>query len=199
MTQGFKDDKGNFRPTGGSKGSVSEKDLNISVKGNNDTIKVDTKSMKSSEEKKPKLTAMQKDVLSKLENKDSVLTESEVNYIKSSLNGSFQGSGKDNSFGEKLNDLVWNNEDHFRLTPEQNEKGLKFLKQKKIYDNDFGYREQHVIDDFKEFKLKGFKDDANSFQNNLGLHNYIPVYLAVANDGNTFEYYYNHGKVSVTG
>jgi len=40
MTQGFKDDKGNFRPTGGSKGSVSEKDLNISVKGNNDIIKV---------------------------------------------------------------------------------------------------------------------------------------------------------------
>jgi len=28
MTQGFKDKKGNFRPTNGSKGSVSEKDLN---------------------------------------------------------------------------------------------------------------------------------------------------------------------------
>ena len=40
MTTGFKDDKGNFRPTSGSKGSVSEKDLNVSVKGNNDVIKV---------------------------------------------------------------------------------------------------------------------------------------------------------------
>jgi len=41
---GFTGKDKKFHPTGGSKGSVSEKDLNISVKGNNDVIKVDTKS-----------------------------------------------------------------------------------------------------------------------------------------------------------
>jgi len=57
MGQGFTGKDKKFHPIGGSKGSVSEKDLNINVKGNNDVIKVDTKSngMKSNREsdKKP--------------------------------------------------------------------------------------------------------------------------------------------------
>ena len=39
--KGHKDSSGNFHPHSDSKGSVSEKDLNIDVRGNNDTIKVD--------------------------------------------------------------------------------------------------------------------------------------------------------------
>jgi len=52
MGQGFTGKDKKFHPIGGSKGSVSEKDLNIDVKGNNDVIKVDTKSkgMKSNKE-----------------------------------------------------------------------------------------------------------------------------------------------------
>ena len=192
----------NSHPITPKKGIGSEK-LNVKVKGNNDTIIVDPKTNNTNENKEntKKLTTMQKQVLSKLQDYMSILTESDVNYIKNSLNNSFQGSGSDNSFGRRLNDLVWNNEEHFRLTSEQNEKGITFLRKydKKERWSENAYREHYVIENFKEFRLKGFKDEANIYQLKMGMHNYIPVYMAIANDGRTFEYYYYGGKVNITG
>ena len=189
---------GKAHPVHGKKG-VDEKSFSVTEKGMNDKIEVKIDSIPNNST--TKLTAMQKDIEKKLQNQESILTEKEVNYIKSSLNNSFQGSGNDNSFGRKLNEMIWNNEEHFRLTPEQNQKGLEFLKKyaKKEGWGENSYRENHVLQNFKEFRLEGFKDDANYTQAQYGMHNFVPVYLVIAKDGSTFQYYYNRGEVSITG
>lgn len=133
-------------------------------------------------ERNKKLTGMQKDILEKLSDPNRVLTESDVNYIKNTINRSFSGSKENPEFEDELKDLVWNNENGFRLTDEQTEKGKKYLM--KHYKNRMGYREQHVMDDFKEFRLIGWYDAGNIYRKF-----YIPYYRVIAKDGSTFEYH----------
>lgn len=81
------------------------------------------------------------------------------------------------------------------LTPDQNEKGLAFLRDKaytpkgNIRKNcPFGYRELNIINTSSEFRFKGFYD--------AGRRNYVSLLPLYELDG--MEYYYD-GEVHVVG
>lgn len=81
------------------------------------------------------------------------------------------------------------------LTPDQNEKGIKFLRDLaytptgKIRKNcPFGYRERNIISTSSEFRFKGFYDAGRRDHVNL-----LPLYGIGG-----MEYYYN-GEINVIG
>lgn len=81
------------------------------------------------------------------------------------------------------------------LTPDQNEKGIKFLKSlsytptgKTRKNCPFGYRELNIINTSSEFRFKGFYD--------AGRRNYVSLLPLYELDG--MEYYYD-GEVHVVG
>ena len=105
-----------------------------------------------------------KAMLMKLEKKDPVLSEKEINWMKNNINGSFAGSGgKTNEFGMKVQEIVANREGGFKISDEQSTKGLDWLK-KKPQLNMMGFREKDIVDNFDDFRLDGFFDAGNSFR-----------------------------------
>lgn len=100
-------------------------------------------------------------------------------------------------------------EDGLKITPKQTKKGLKWLlnlwktpKDKERLNNPFGYREEEVLKNFKEFRLVDWYDDTTSYAVDRGFHNYLPVYRVIAKDDSYFEYVPNtkeYGKVNITG
>lgn len=134
-------------------------------------------------------------LLEKLQKPHVVITEGEIQNIKNNFNG---GSDEGYKFAKEANTLIWDHPNGVRLTEEQNQKGVEYLNRPNIRKQ-MGYREEHVIDNFKEFKLDGFKDEANYHQNQMGIRYYVPVFTVIANDGNTFQYHGSSGGISITG
>ena len=97
-------------------------------------------------------------------------------------------------------------EDGFALTPEQVQKGYKWLinkwrtptgKERK--NNPFGYREEHVLENFKTIRFVDLYDTANYYSVSQGFHFYVPVYRVEAKDGSHFDYYVSGGEVNIIG
>jgi hypothetical protein len=112
------------------------------------------------------------------------LTEGDILLIKRRLND-----------GKLKADDVFIPDDGWKLTPEQTEKGLNFLmKQWKgksgavSKNSPYGYREEDVLANFKEFRLTGFYDTATAEANRIGIHYYQPIYSVISKDGAGFEY-----------
>lgn len=124
-----------------------------------------------------------------------IMTEREVLLLKRRLN--------DRKI--KADDIAFN--DGFKLTPEQTQKGYKWLmnqwKSPKTgivrKTNPFGYREENVLEKFKEFKLIDFIDNVTPFQREIGIKNYQPVYRVIAKDGSSFQYYNKAGIPKIIG
>ena len=123
------------------------------------------------------------------------LTEREVLLLK----------GRLNNHGLDFHDIPFP-EGGFKLTPEQIEKGRSWLvnlwktpRGKERKNNPFGYRETHVLEDFKEIRLLEFVDRANYYQAQMGMKAYQPYYWVIANDGSTFQYLVWAGEVEILG
>ena len=129
-------------------------------------------------------------VLDKLAKKDVVLHEGEIQHIANNLNS---GTEKREKFGKMADNLIWNNSNGVMVTEAQNQKGLEFLNRPNIRKN-MGYRELDVLDNFKEFRLKGFHDVGNSYR-----RFYVPYWEVIANDGSTFEYNISSNGIDILG
>ena len=86
------------------------------------------------------------------------------------------------------------------LSLDQQDKGYEFLlgqwksptgKERK--NNPFGYREQAILENYKEIKLSSLYNAGNAYTNF-----YLPLYTVYSKDGMGFEYYYN-GEINITG
>lgn len=193
--KGFFKEGGKTKPRFEKKG-ITEDKLNVSVKGNNDTIVVGTS---NASKPKQKLTTMQKDMLEKLRNKNTILTESDVNYIKNTVNHTFQGSGdKETEFEKEITKMINEHEDGYRITPEQTEKGLKYLKSSRIYNKFLGYREQDIVDNPDEYRLVGMYD-AGTYMRSFHVPLYR-LYRKKEGEGRRYmEYYVWSGEPHIIG
>lgn len=137
----------------------------------------------------------------KLKNDDWInsekLNENEVNLIKRRLN--------DKKLKPSEIERI-NNGQGYALTQEQHDKAKNWLKSlyltpkgKEKEDSPMGWREQQITEHMKEIRVKDFYDDANYYQAQAGIKNYVPLYEVISEDGDTFEYYYNNGKINIVG
>jgi len=125
------------------------------------------------------------------------LTEQEVLLIKNRL------SNKRMHIDEVFDYMP---EDGWKLTPEQTKKGLDWLMNQwktphgiERKNNPFGYREQNVLEKFKEFRLSDFFDTANVYAQQSGMHFYVPVYDVIGKDGSGFQYYVSSEGIKIIG
>jgi len=142
-----------------------------------------------------KKSRMEKDFYEK-----PVLAESEIRLLKDRMN-----RGKLNAF-DVLNRMP---EDGWKITSAQMHKGFDWLMNRwkspktgaERKNNPFGYREQEILKNFKEFRLVSFRDTANVYQTQMGIHWYLPVYDVIAKDGSSFQYHIDNtaGGVSIVG
>lgn len=93
------------------------------------------------------------------------------------------------------------NDQTMALSELQNKQGFEWLmalwktpKGKEKDKNPFGYREQDVLDTFRDIELVGYYD-AGSY----GRSYYVPLYDCNAVDGGGFQYYVWHGVVHIIG
>lgn len=129
-----------------------------------------------------------------------IITEQEINLICRRLNNKGKYTIEHITF---LFDLP--NDSRLKITQEQTEKGLNWLKDKwktpkgiERKNNPFGYREEEAIKTFKEFKLIDFHNNINSVQASYNISNYVPIY-AVMGKTSSFQYYLEAGKPIITG
>ncbi len=130
-------------------------------------------------------------VLLKLDRpRNTILHEGEIQHIQNNLNS---GAEKREAFGKKANSRIWDHPIGVMATEAQNQKGLEFLNRPNIRKN-MGYRETDVVDNFKEFRLKGFHDVGN-------VHHsfYVPYWEVRSNDGSTFEYNVSRDGIDILG
>ena len=134
----------------------------------------------------------------KVDYEKGYLTEREVLLLKNRLNGVNRA---DFAVGE-----IPFPDNGFRLTPEQVEKGRYWLvnqwktpKGKERKNNPFGYREQHVLENFETIRLIQFVDRANYTQHKYGIKAYQPYYRVIAKDGLAFEYLVWGGQCEILG
>jgi len=127
------------------------------------------------------------------------ISEKEINYIVKKMNDA-NGVKNFDSELKSIVDWVWDNEP--RLSKEQDEKGIKFLKNlafmangKSRSNSPFGSREEYTLKNFTYMKLRGFHDVAKYGQP----ERYVPLFTVYDDEGYGFEYYYHAGKVSVVG
>jgi hypothetical protein len=123
---------------------------------------------------------------------DNVITEKQINLIKTRLNNGKVEETRD------IVDYIWNNNP--KLSGEQNSKGIKFLMNlwksptgKERTNNPFGYREQDALETFEYFELAGFSDISRYGQRGF----YVPLYNVIGKDS-SFQYYYD-GKMNIVG
>lgn len=69
-----------------------------------------------------------------------------------------------------------------RIEPKQSEKGLTWLRSRKV-QNELGERERRIVADFDHFNLIGYKNAGND------LAFMIPIYRVTDKHGNQFDYY----------
>lgn len=136
----------------------------------------------------------------KIDYEKGYLTEREVLLLKNRLNGVNRAEFKPSEipFPEDGGG--------FNLTPQQVEKGRYWLvnqwrtpRGKLRKNNPFGYREQHVLENFETIRLVQFVDKANYYQNQIGMRCYQPYYRVIATDGSTFEYLVWGGECEILG
>ena len=127
------------------------------------------------------------------------ISEKEINYIVKKMNDA-NGFKNFDSELKSIVDWVWDNEP--RLSKEQDEKGIKFLKNlafmangKSRSNSPFGSREEYTLKNFTYMKLRGFHDVAKYGQP----ERYVPLFTVYDDEGYGFEYYYHAGKVNVVG
>lgn len=125
---------------------------------------------------------MKTDQILKSIEQNGVVTEQQIKLLCRRMNN---GENIDVSY-------IWDNQPE--LTPEQNKKGIDFLmNQYKTptgairKNNPFGYREQEILENFKNFTLIGFYD-AGRYGNKF----FVPLY-GCNSESNGFEYYYLQG------
>lgn len=118
------------------------------------------------------------------------ITEREIISMRSLIN-------RDKEAARAIFD-AWN--DELELETSQQQKGYDFLidqwktpKGIERKNNPFGYREQEILENFRDFTLKSLYNAGNAYTDN-----YLPLYSCNSKDGNGFEYYYN-GKVNIVG
>jgi len=114
------------------------------------------------------------------------LTEQQILLLKRRLN---DGKLKP---GDIFPDMI---EKRFRLSPQQTEKGLKYLKNiwkgksgAERKNSPFGGRETSVLENFDRFELVNFENVATFNQRDMGINYYLPVYKAIGKDGSSFTY-----------
>lgn len=221
MAKGFKDSKGNFRPTDNNGTSSKEKSIDV-IEGMTLAEQREAEILMSdkvreafmegeefAEEQKfgkgtvalnitdplaeTKTARRKQAMVLKLDDVDSIITKQEIEWMRKFLNDSFGNAGDvDQDFVDSIRDKVDNNPDGFRITPEQTTQGLDFLRKTKNQKS-FGEREKDILENFKEFRLIGWQDAgrANTF--------FVPLWRVESTDGNSFEYYFAGGEVEITG
>lgn len=129
--------------------------------------------------------------------KRGFITEAETNLIKNRMNH------KKINY-EDIQDL-FKSGNGIKITPEQTEKGLSWLKDKwktprgiERKNNPFGYREEEALETFKEFKLVDFHNNVNYYQSELEIFNFIPVWVVIGKKSN-FQYYVEMGEPKIIG
>lgn len=129
--------------------------------------------------------------------KKDLLTEQEVLLAKRRLNG---GKLTSDDYLKVIPEGGW------KITPDQSKKGLEWLMDQwktpmgvERKNNPFGYREEAVLENFKEFRLTDFYDNVNVYQVRLGIHNYLPVYTVIARDKSSFQYYVDYKGIHIIG
>ena len=149
--------------------------------------------------KSPRYSKGQQLIFNKLKNANSktVLEKSEVQSIANALNGSSGGESSRN-FGAAANNLLWNYQDMHdgvSITNAHNEQGYNWLKKKAQKDR-MGNKEKKMFNNFKEFKLIGFKNESWNQQTT----NYVPVWDVYNKEGFVFQYYMANGsKLLISG
>jgi hypothetical protein len=123
----------------------------------------------------------------------NTITEKEINLIKMRLN-----NDKVDEATQEVIDYIWDNSP--QLTPNQNKKGIDYLRNlwksptgKERTNNPFGYREEHTLETFEYFELRGFYDAGNIYRKF-----YVPLYTCVGANSN-FEYAFYNGQVNILG
>lgn len=127
------------------------------------------------------------------------ITEKEISYIIKKMN---DAKGPKNFDAELKKMVDWVADNEPRLSKEQNEKGIKFLKNlafmangKSRSNSPFGSREEYTIKNFAYFKLRGFHDVSLYGR----VEQYVPLFTVYDDEGYGFEYFYHAGKVNVVG
>ena len=130
----------------------------------------------SSRFRKPGKTS---DILAK-----DILSEGDVHLLMRRINRDYP-----DKIDHEIAEAIYSKEDGYKLTPEQIEKGRKWLEK---HRKDMGYREESVMDDFKEIRLVGTAPgETNNYQ--------YPYYRVIANDGSSFEYKVEGGELHILG
>lgn len=138
------------------------------------------------------------------------LTERDILNLKRLLNGYSRTSTTEEE-RKQLERIMYDHIDDkggYMLTPEQTEKGIKWLLNEwktprgvERKNNPFGYREEEVLEHFAHFMFEGFYDAGTYSQ----YHNYIPLWGVYSKKYGYFQYYmqagtgYNGGSVSIIG
>jgi len=146
---------------------------------------------------KPAIEAYRKKL--RVENKNMplvtkpMMTESEVNLLMRRIN-----AGKIKPSDLSKNKLIYDGEG-IKLTQEQSEKGRRWLLDKwksptgkERKGNPYGYREQDIIDNFREIRL------ADTYPSRYGNYHH-PLYRAYSTKGDTMDYYIEGGNVNIVG
>ena len=120
-----------------------------------------------------------------------VLSEGDIQNIKNNLNS---GNETREAKGEEYNDLIFNNKHGVRITEEQTSKGIAYLARANI-QKQLGSREQHIVDNFKEFRLNGFEQAFNDYGNSW----YEANWRVISNDGESFDYQGASKGIEITG
>ena len=94
----------------------------------------------------------------------------------------------------QFNDLIFNNKHGVRITEEQTSKGIAYLARANI-QKQLGSREQHIVDNFKEFRLNGFEQAFNDYGNSW----YEANWRVISNDGESFDYQGASKGIEITG
>lgn len=145
-----------------------------------------------------------------------VLTYREILNVKRRLNGYTKGqepAGADN----------YEFKEEYTITPEHTAKGLEYLYRVAFKPSKFdpamslyyseeeinekimrknsplGLREAMILCDFDHFTFTGFYDASNYYQNQLGYHNYLPIWKCYSKEDDSFEYYLEAGKMQIIG
>jgi len=145
------------------------------------------------ESSKKESVSMKKMIKSPIDDfKKDVLTERDVALLMRRINS---GKIKPKDLFEAI--PLLDSGEGLGLTKEQQEKGRKWLVNQwktpsgvERKNNPFGYREQDVLENFKEIRLRDFYSERGNY--------YYPYYEVIGGDS-SFEYYVSGGQVHILG
>lgn len=147
---------------------------------------------------KIKLTGSQKrmhQAVGDMKNPNFTMSKNDMDFVKNSVNRlAHAGDRRDDP--KIVNDLLdasWANEDGIKLDSGFQTQGMDWLKKRKQRNN-YGAREEHIVNTMKEIRLHGFHDNGNQH-----VVFYVPNFDVIAEDGSTMEYHMEAGEISITG